>query len=146
YYGVWGEKFISPVHMMESRITHSYALSERLPNEAERRQQRGAEFFVGQTHASRSIIRVWRTLREMGLYQAARWLAAAHFRARLPIGALRRLHAKASAYCVARSRWTESASLSSISCSQPWPCGRGRQQTCSDLWSTRLLMLAAAQA
>jgi hypothetical protein len=34
-------------------------------------------------HASRSIIRVWRSLREAGLSHAARWVAAAHLHTRL---------------------------------------------------------------
>jgi uncharacterized surface protein with fasciclin (FAS1) repeats len=83
YYGVWGDRFTSAVNILESGVTHHYAIGPAISEDAERRQRRGAEFFVGQMHASRSIVRVWRTLRDAGLYQAAQWLAAAHIFARL---------------------------------------------------------------
>jgi uncharacterized surface protein with fasciclin (FAS1) repeats len=83
YYGIWGDRFTSAVNILESGLTHRYAIGPAISEDAERRQRRGAEFFAGQMHASRSIVRVWRTLRDAGLYQAAQWLATAHIYARL---------------------------------------------------------------
>jgi hypothetical protein len=83
HYGAWGDRFTLPVNLLETRATHVYAIDSVVPQDAERRQRRAAEFFVGQMQASRSIVRLWQGFREAGLYQAARWLAAAHMHARL---------------------------------------------------------------
>jgi hypothetical protein len=83
HYGAWGDRFTLAVNLLESRTTHVYAIDSLLPQDAERRQRRAAEFFVGQMQASRSIVRLWQGLRDAGLYHAARWLAAAHMGARL---------------------------------------------------------------
>jgi hypothetical protein len=91
YYGIWGNRFTSTANILESGLTHCYTIGPAISEDAEQRQRHGAEFFVGQMHASRSIVRVWQTLRDAGLYQAAQWLAAAHIyarvRRRLPIKA-----------------------------------------------------------
>jgi tetratricopeptide (TPR) repeat protein len=83
HYGVWGDGFISGANLRESAVTHAYPLREGWPAGSRRREELAANHYVLQMQGSRSIHRLWRTLRDAGLREAALWLAAAHMHGRL---------------------------------------------------------------
>ena len=83
HYGVWGEGFFLPGNLIESDLTHVYPIGAEIEAGQRRHEEIGGHFYVGQMKASRQIYRVWRALQKAGLFQAARWLAAAHVGGRL---------------------------------------------------------------
>ena len=84
HYGVWGNGFFLQANLIESTYTYHYALaSGSMPDEVLRRERFGADRYVAQMKAARSIYRLWRTLHDNSLNYAARWLAAAHVFGRL---------------------------------------------------------------
>ena len=83
YYGVWAEKFMAEANLRESRIAHPMPFEVALPGARIRNREPGGAFYVGQMQASRAIVRLLRALQAAGLYQGARWLAAAHLQGRL---------------------------------------------------------------
>ena len=83
YYGVWADRFMSAVSLRETKIAYEFSISSAIPEIARRREQLGGDFYLGQLRSSRALVRFWRALQDAGLYQAARWLAAAHLHGRL---------------------------------------------------------------
>ena len=83
YYGVWAERFMAQVNLIESKIGYPMPIDAEIADRTRRTLQLGGDFYVGQMKAARAIVRVWRTLQEAGLYRASRWLAAAHLHGRL---------------------------------------------------------------
>lgn len=73
--GCWADEYMSPVHMLESKVTHAYSLTPPLPT-AQHAGEQALKFQRGQLLVSRKLFRVWRALRDAGLNESARWLAA----------------------------------------------------------------------
>lgn len=73
--GSWADEYMSPVHMLESDVVHSYSLTASSPAEL-RMGEQALGFQRRQLLASRTLFRVWRSLRTAGLIETARWLAA----------------------------------------------------------------------
>jgi hypothetical protein len=73
--GSWVDEYMSPVHMIESDVVHSYSLTPTSPAEL-RVGEQALGFQRQQLLASRTLFRVWRSLRAAGLIETARWLAA----------------------------------------------------------------------
>jgi hypothetical protein len=82
-FGEWSDIYVFDVNLRESRTSHVYALGGSVPLPERRRAELGSRFFVAQSHATRSVFKLWRALREAGRSRAALWLAAAHMHARL---------------------------------------------------------------
>jgi hypothetical protein len=83
HFGEWADHFFFAANLLESRKTHVYPIAGPIPPPQRRRAELSARFFVGQMHASRQIVRLWRCFHDRGQCFAARWLAAAHVHARL---------------------------------------------------------------
>jgi tetratricopeptide (TPR) repeat protein len=83
HFGEWADHFFFAANLLESRTTHVYPVVVPIPPAQRRRAELSARFFVGQMHASRQIVRLWRCLHDRGQCFAARWLAAAHLHGRL---------------------------------------------------------------
>jgi tetratricopeptide (TPR) repeat protein len=83
HFGEWADHFFFAANLLESRTTHVYPIAEPIATAQRRRAELSARFFVGQMHASRQIVRLWRCLHDRGQCLAARWLATAHVHARL---------------------------------------------------------------
>ena len=83
HFGEWSDMYLFDVNLAESRTAHVYSLDGSMPAPERRRAELASRSFVAQIHASRSIFKVWRALREAGRSRAALWLAAAHTHGRL---------------------------------------------------------------
>src|SRR5262245_2597745 len=83
HFGEWADHFFFAANLLESRTTHVYPVAAPIPPAQRRRAELSARLFVGQMHASRQIVRLWRCLHDRGQCSAARWLAAAHVHGRL---------------------------------------------------------------
>lgn len=83
HFGSWADTFMTPANWLESEISHVYSFDNKVTEQERLTANTGAQFYVKQIRASWATYRLWRFLKEAGLYQAARWLSAGHILYRL---------------------------------------------------------------
>lgn len=76
HFGSWANTYMAPVNWLESELSHTYTFASNSTSKDLKSANLGAQAYVKQLRNIWATYRLWLFLRQEGLYQAARLLAA----------------------------------------------------------------------